>query len=48
MYKYINDFTGAIYKTFGEALRDALSDFIKIKACRTTKIFNIKKLEKEN
>lgn len=44
-YPYINKYTGAVYATYLEALKDAFSDFYHYPLCRTLKIFSIGKTE---
>lgn len=44
-YPYMNNFTGAVYKTRWEAFKDAVMDFIHYPKCRTIKVFSISKIE---
>lgn len=44
-YPYINNFTGAVYRTRKEAIKDAFRDFKHFPKCRTIKIFSISKIK---
>jgi len=39
-FKYMSNFTGALYHSLPEAIIDTISDMIHCKACRTFKAFD--------
>lgn len=40
----MNGYTGEVFRTLKDAIITTIKDFVRVKACRTFKMFNIVKL----
>lgn len=46
-FKWINEFTGEVFYTLGEAILTVFSDMVHCDKCRTPEMFQIKRLKED-